>query len=82
MSVIILLIAAGGTVASGFLIAFVWAVRSGQFDDTCTPAVRVLLDTDARTTDHAPRTPNPGSPDPALRIPHSGSRIPDPDSTQ
>lgn len=47
MSVLILLIAAGGTVASGFLIAFVWAVRSGQFDDTCTPAVRILLD--ART---------------------------------
>ena len=44
MSVIILLIAAGGTVASGFLAAFVWAVRAGQFDDTCTPAVRVLLD--------------------------------------
>jgi cbb3-type cytochrome oxidase maturation protein len=44
MSVLILLIAAGGTVATGFLIAFVWAVRSGQFDDTCTPAVRVLLD--------------------------------------
>ena len=28
----------------GFLGAFVWAVRTGQFDDTCTPAVRVLLD--------------------------------------
>ena len=47
MSVLFLLIAAGGTVASGFLVAFVWAVRSGQFDDTCTPAVRMLLD--ART---------------------------------
>lgn len=44
MSVIVLLIAAGGLVAAGFLGAFVWAVRSGQFDDTCTPAVRVLLD--------------------------------------
>lgn len=44
MSVIVLLIAAGGAVAAGFLWAFVWAVRSGQFDDTCTPAVRVLLD--------------------------------------
>lgn len=52
MSVLILLIAAGGTVASGFLIAFVWAVRSGQFDDTCTPAVRILLD--ARSNDDAP----------------------------
>ncbi len=44
MSVIVLLIAAGGLVAVGFLGAFVWAVRSGQFDDTCTPAIRVLLD--------------------------------------
>jgi cbb3-type cytochrome oxidase maturation protein len=44
MSVIVLLIAAGGIVAGGFLAAFVWAVRSGQFDDTTTPAVRVLLD--------------------------------------
>jgi cbb3-type cytochrome oxidase maturation protein len=44
MSVIVLLIVAGGAVAAGFLAAFVWAVRSGQFDDTCTPAVRMLLD--------------------------------------
>jgi cbb3-type cytochrome oxidase maturation protein len=42
MSVIVLLIAAGGTVAGGFLCAFLWAVKSGQFDDTCTPAVRIL----------------------------------------
>ena len=34
MSVIVLLIAAGGVVAGGFLAAFVWAVRTGQFDDT------------------------------------------------
>jgi cbb3-type cytochrome oxidase maturation protein len=45
MSVLVLLITAGGTVASGFLAAFVWAVRAGQFDDLWTPAVRVLLDT-------------------------------------
>lgn len=44
MSVIVLLIIAGGLVAGGFLLAFVWAVRSGQFDDTFTPAVRVLLE--------------------------------------
>jgi cbb3-type cytochrome oxidase maturation protein len=44
MSVIVLLIVAGGGVAAVFLAAFAWAVRSGQFDDTCTPAVRVLLD--------------------------------------
>lgn len=44
MSVIVLLIVAGGAVAAGFLGAFVWAVRSGQFDDMCTPAVRMLFD--------------------------------------
>ena len=44
MSVIVLLIVAGGVVAAGFLGAFVWAVRSGQFDDTCTPGIRVLFD--------------------------------------
>lgn len=50
MSVIVLLIVAGGTVAAGFLAAFAWAVRSGQYDDTCTPAVRVLLDERSKTT--------------------------------
>jgi cbb3-type cytochrome oxidase maturation protein len=45
MSVIVLLIAAGGIVAGGFLFAFVWAVRSGQFDDTSSPPVRLLRDT-------------------------------------
>jgi cbb3-type cytochrome oxidase maturation protein len=63
MSVLILLIAAGGTVATGFLIAFAWAVRSGQFDDTCTPAVRMLLE--ARTPSHdvpnSPETTNGSS---------------------
>ena len=44
MRVIVLLIAAGGTIAAGFLVAFVWAVRTGQFDDAYTPAVRILFD--------------------------------------
>lgn len=44
MTVIVFLIAAGVVVAGGFLAAFVWAVRSGQFDDTTSPAVRILLD--------------------------------------
>lgn len=33
------LILAGASVA-----AFFWAVRSGQFEDTETPAIRILLD--------------------------------------
>jgi len=51
MRVIALLIAAGGLVSGGFLIAFAWAVRTGQFDDTTTPPIRILLD------DRAPLTP-------------------------
>ncbi len=46
MSVIVLLICVGGMVAGGFLCAFLWAVEAGQFDDTYTPALRVLLDDD------------------------------------
>lgn len=44
MSVIVLLIAAGGLVAGGFLAAFIWAVRAGQFDDTASPPLRMLFD--------------------------------------
>ena len=62
MSVIVLLIVAGGLVAGGFLLAFVWAVRSGQFDDTFTPAVRVLLESrDAGSGSAGSGVRDPGS---------------------
>ena len=44
MSVIIILIIIGATIATGFLVAFLWAVRSGQYDDTVSPSVRMLFD--------------------------------------
>jgi cbb3-type cytochrome oxidase maturation protein len=44
VSVIALLIVAGGLVAGGFLAAFAWAVRTGQYDDTATPPIRILSD--------------------------------------
>jgi cbb3-type cytochrome oxidase maturation protein len=31
--------------------AFFWAVRSGQFDDLDTPAVRILLDSEDESDD-------------------------------
>jgi cbb3-type cytochrome oxidase maturation protein len=31
-------------VAVGFLIAFFWAVRSGQYEDDYTPAMRILFE--------------------------------------
>ena len=44
MSVMFILILASLTVAIGFLIAFLWAVRSGQYEDKYTPKVRILLE--------------------------------------
>jgi len=44
MSVIIILIIASVLVALGFLIAFIWAVKSGQYDDTYSPSVRILFE--------------------------------------
>ena len=44
MSVIVILILFSVLVAGGFLIAFIWAVRSGQYDDTESPAIRMLMD--------------------------------------
>jgi cbb3-type cytochrome oxidase maturation protein len=32
------------TVAAGFLLAYLFAARNGQFDDDYTPAIRMLFD--------------------------------------
>jgi cbb3-type cytochrome oxidase maturation protein len=44
MSVILLLIPLSLAMAGLFLGAFVWAVRRGQYEDTCTPSMRILVD--------------------------------------
>jgi cbb3-type cytochrome oxidase maturation protein len=44
MSVIYILISVSITVAVFFLIAFIKAVKSGQYDDDYTPSVRMLFD--------------------------------------
>lgn len=44
MSIIILLAIIGVIVAGGFLVGFIWAVKSGQYDDTESPAMRILFD--------------------------------------
>ena len=48
MSVIYILILVSILLAGGFLAAFIWAVKSGQFDDTHTPSIRILFDKSAR----------------------------------
>ena len=44
MSVIYLLISISIIVAIAFLIAFIKAVKNGQYDDDYTPSVRMLFD--------------------------------------
>lgn len=44
MSVILILILASLGLATAFLAGFIWAVKSGQFEDTCTPSMRILTD--------------------------------------
>lgn len=44
MYIMVLLILVSLIVALGFLGAFWWAVRSGQYEDDYTPSVRMLLD--------------------------------------
>jgi cbb3-type cytochrome oxidase maturation protein len=44
MNIIFILIGISLLVAVTFLGAFLWAVRSGQYEDDYTPSVRVLFD--------------------------------------
>ncbi len=44
MEIIIILILISLSIAIVFLGVFFWNMRSGQFDDTYTPSVRMLFD--------------------------------------
>ena len=48
MSVIYILITVSIVVAIIFLIAFINAVRTGQYDDDYTPSVRMLFDDEVK----------------------------------
>lgn len=53
MSVLWILVGFSVAVATGFLVAFIWAVRAGQYDDQYTPSVRILFE-----EEHKSRTLN------------------------
>jgi cbb3-type cytochrome oxidase maturation protein len=44
MSIILILIIASLSIALTFLFIFIWCVKSGQYDDTVAPALRILFD--------------------------------------
>ena len=46
MNILYLLIGVSLFTAGIFLVIFFWSVKSGQYDDTYTPSVRILFDDD------------------------------------
>ncbi|MGE5353208.1 MAG: cbb3-type cytochrome oxidase assembly protein CcoS [Acidobacteriota bacterium] len=49
MWVLVILMFFSLLVALIFLGAFIWAVKSGQYDDKYTPSVRILLDEEIKS---------------------------------
>ncbi|MBA4409219.1 MAG: cbb3-type cytochrome oxidase assembly protein CcoS [Bacteroidota bacterium] len=44
MSVVFVLVLVAIVMAFAFLMAFIWAVKNGQYEDTYTPSVRILFE--------------------------------------
>ncbi len=57
MSVIYLLISVSIFVAICFFIAFIAAVKSGQYDDDYTPSVRILFDDETKVNSQNNNSP-------------------------
>lgn len=54
MSILFVLIIISLILASGFLVAFFWATKNGQFDDDYTPSVRMLFDDELKEPEETP----------------------------
>lgn len=50
MSALFITMAFSLLIALAFLVGFIWSVKSGQFEDTEGPAVRMLLDNKVKNT--------------------------------
>lgn len=58
MTIIILLIFISLTIALGFLGAFIWNMKSGQYDDTYGPSVRMLFEDKKNEKEELPKDKN------------------------
>jgi cbb3-type cytochrome oxidase maturation protein len=57
MSLLYLILPLALVIGAGFVAAFVWATRKGQFDDLETPAMRALFE-DAEVKNNGAREPH------------------------
>lgn len=53
MNVIIILLGVGVFVSALFLGAFIWCIRSSQFEDDFSPSVRILFDDKIKSEDNS-----------------------------
>ena len=67
MEILYLLVPLAVILAGVIVWAFLWSVRSGQFDDLEGPAHRILMDEDETRNTSSPHTPQPEKP-PAGRL--------------
>ncbi len=58
MSVLFILIIVSLTVAASFLLAFIWSVKNGQYEDNYTPSVRMLFDDELKQETKKQETKN------------------------
>ncbi len=72
MSVIAILIAISLGLALLFLCCFIWAVRSGQYEDTLTPAMRILAEEPA---EGKAKPAAPGAPRAPVPISHASTHL-------
>ncbi|MDX2115996.1 MAG: cbb3-type cytochrome oxidase assembly protein CcoS [Planctomycetota bacterium] len=61
MNIVYLLLPASLLIGAGFVVAFAWAARRGQFDDLSTPGFRVLFGDEEPVRRRAPAASEPGS---------------------
>ena len=58
MNIFYLLIGVSLFAALIFLGAFIWAVKTGQFDDNKTPSIRILFDDDSDSIEETDNSKN------------------------
>lgn len=65
MTILYLLVPLALILAAVGVAAFYWSVRSGQYDDTTTPAWRVLMEDEAIASSHLGAEDDPEPEDPS-----------------
>lgn len=56
MSAIIIMLVGSLIIAGGFLMAFLWSVKDGQYEDDYSPAQRMLFDDTINTNNNNNKT--------------------------